>query len=144
SMAFALTGTDDHVPGTATVADGIAVSHAGDLTSAILRDNDVDVVLVTERAIEEAINLFLDIEKVVSEGAGAAGLAALIDHRERFAGKRVGVVLSGGNIDPRLLASVIMRGLVHSGRLWRMRVQLDDRPGALAALSKVVGDTGGN
>jgi threonine dehydratase len=144
SMAYELAGRSDAVAGTPTIAEGIAVSHAGVLTSAILREHDVDVVLVSERAIEEAINLFGDIEKVVSEGAGAAGLAALIDHRDRFAGKRVGVVLSGGNIDPRLLAAVIMRGLVHSGRLWRFVVQLDDRPGALARLSKVVGDVGGN
>jgi threonine dehydratase len=90
------------------------------------------------------VNLFLEIEKVVAEGAGAAGLAALIEHRDRFAGRRVGVVLTGGNIDPRLLTSVILRGLVHSGRLSRLRVWLDDRPGSLSRLTAIVGAAGGN
>ena len=90
---------------------------------------------MTERAIEDAVNLFLEIEKVVVEGAGAAGIAAIIEHPERFAGKPVGVVLTGGNIDPRLLASVILRGSCTSGRLSRLRVGLDDRPGSLSQLT---------
>jgi threonine dehydratase len=126
------------------MAEGIAVATAGVLTSALLGEAGAEVVTVTERSIEEAVNLFLEIEKVVAEGAGAAGVAALIEHRERFAGKVVGVVLTGGNIDPRLLASVVLRGLVHSGRLMRLRVWLDDRPGSLSLLTNVIGAAGGN
>jgi threonine dehydratase len=144
SMASALAEDEMLVPGGTTLAEGIAVSQAGALTSALLRQHKVDIVTVSERAIEEGVNLFLEIEKVVAEGAGAAGLAALIDHRHRFAGKRVGIVLTGGNIDPRTLASILLRGLVHSGRLSRWRVWLDDRPGALSRLTAVVGDAGGN
>jgi len=143
-MVRALAHDDQPVPGGSTMADGIAVARAGRLTSALLADAGADVVTVSEESIEEAVNLFLEIEKVVAEGAGAAGLAALIEHRERFAGRRVGVVLTGGNIDPRLLSSVILRGLVHSGRLSRLRVWLDDRPGSLSRLTAVVGDAGGN
>jgi threonine dehydratase len=113
-------------------------------TSALLAEAGAKVLTVSERGVEEAVNLFLEIEKVVAEGAGAAGLAALAEHRERFAGKVVGVVLTGGNIDPRLLASVILRGLVHSGRMMRVRVWLDDRPGSLSLLTNVIGEAGGN
>jgi threonine dehydratase len=144
SMVRALAGDPTPVPGGQTMAEGIAVSHAGTLTAGILADAGVEMVTVSERAIEEGVNLFLDIEKVVSEGAGAAGLAAILDHPERFRGRCVGVVLTGGNIDPRTLASVILRGLVHSGRLHRWRVWVDDRPGALSQLTAVIGDAGGN
>jgi threonine dehydratase len=126
------------------MAEGIAVSKAGMLTSELIGRAGVDMVTVSERAIEEAVNLLLEIEKVVTEGAGAAGLAANTEHRERFAGKRVGVILTGGNIDPRLLSSTILRGLVHSGRLSRLRVWLDDRPGSLSQLTGVIGRVGGN
>lgn len=144
SMVRALSGDTRPCPGGQTMAEGIAVSEAGVLTSALLRNAGVDVVTVSERSIEEAVNLLLEIEKVVTEGAGAAGLAALAEHRERFEGKRVGVVLTGGNIDPRLLSSTILRGLVHSGRLSRLRVWLDDRPGSLSRLTGVIGRMGGN
>jgi threonine dehydratase len=144
SMVRALTHDDQPVPGGSTMADGIAVAHAGRLTSALIAAAGAEVVTVSEQSIEEGVNLFLEIEKVVAEGAGAAGLAAIIEQRERFAGQRVGVVLTGGNIDPRLLSSVILRGLVHSGRLSRLRVWLDDRPGSLSRLTAVVGDAGGN
>ena len=144
SMVRALTHDDRPVPGGPTMADGIAVSHAGALTSRLLADAGVGILTVSERSIEEAVNQFLEIEKVVAEGAGAVGLAAIIQHRERFAGKTVGVVLTGGNIDPRLLSSVILRGLVHDGRLSRLRVWLDDRPGSLSQLTAVVGEAGGN
>ena len=126
------------------MADGIAVARAGRLTSALIAAAGAEMVTVSEQSIEHGVNLFLEIEKVVAEGAGAAGLAAIIEQRERFAGQRVGVVLTGGNIDPRLLSSVILRGLVHSGRLSRLRVWLDDRPGSLSRLTAVVGDAGGN
>jgi threonine dehydratase len=144
SMARALAHDDRPVPGGPTMADGIAVAHAGTLTSALLSAAGAEILTVREQSIEEAVNLFLEIEKVIAEGAGAAGLAAIIEHRERFAGKRVGVVLTGGNIDPRLLSSVVLRGLVHSGRLSRLRVWLDDRPGSLSRLTAVVGNAGGN
>ena len=144
SMARALTADARPVAGGPTMAEGIAVAQAGALTSAMVAAADVHVVAVSERSIEEGVNLFLEIEKVVAEGAGAAGLAAIIEHRDRFAGQKVGVVLSGGNIDPRVLASTVMRGLVHSGRLTRLRVWLDDRPGSLARLTAVVGEAGAN
>ena len=144
SMVRALAHDERPVPGGSTMADGIAVAHAGVLTSALIADAGAELLTVTEQSIEDGVNLFLEIEKVVAEGAGAVALAALIEHRERFAGRRVGVVLTGGNIDPRLLTSVILRGLVHSGRLSRLRVWLDDRPGSLSRLTAVVGDAGGN
>ncbi|MEY2467796.1 MAG: threonine dehydratase [Actinomycetota bacterium] len=144
SMARALAHDDRPVPGGPTMADGIAVAHAGALTSELLAAAGAEILTVGERSIEDAVNHFLEIEKVVAEGAGAAGLAAIIEHPERFAGKTVGVVLTGGNIDPRLLSSVILRGLVHDGRLSRLRVWLDDRPGSLSLLTAVVGEAGGN
>jgi threonine dehydratase len=132
-----------HVGG-ATIAEGIAVPARGELTGPIVDALVADVVSVPEQAIEDGVNCLLEIEKVVVEGAGAAGIAALATHRDRFAGRRVGVVLTGGNIDPRLLTSIIERGLVRSGRLTRLRVEVRDRPGALAALLTVVGDAGAN
>ena len=144
SMQRALTGSSEPVPGGPTMAEGIAVATAGALTSPLLADARAEVLTVSERGVEEAVNLFLEIEKVVAEGAGAAGLAALAEHRERFSGKVVAVVLTGGNIDPRVLASVILRGLVHSGRMTRLRVWLDDRPGSLSLLTNVIGEAGGN
>ncbi|MEY2460694.1 MAG: threonine dehydratase, partial [Acidimicrobiaceae bacterium] len=144
SMARALAHDHRPVPGGPTMADGIAVAHAGVLTSELLAASGAEILTVSEASIEHGVNHFLEIEKVVAEGAGAAGLAAIIEHRERFAGKTVGVVLTGGNIDPRLLSSVILRGLVHDGRLSRLRVWLDDRPGSLSLLTAVVGQAGGN
>jgi len=144
SMARALAHDDRAVPGGPTMADGIAVAHAGVLTSQLLADAHAEILTVSERSIEHGVNHFLEIEKVVAEGAGAAGVAAIIEHPERFAGKTVAVVLTGGNIDPRLLSSVILRGLVHDGRLSRLRVWLDDRPGSLSLLTAVVGEAGGN
>ena len=143
SMVAAFHHTD--LPcGGPTMAEGIAVQQAGRLTTQLVAEHVDDVVSVSENSIEDGVNLFLEIEKVAAEGAGAAGVAALIDHPERFAGRRVGIVLTGGNIDPRLLASVIMRGLVRSGRLSRMRVMLDDRPGSLSRLTGLVADAGAN
>lgn len=127
-----------------TLADGIAVKEPGRLTAPIIREHTDGILTVPEQAIEDAVNLLLDIEKVVVEGAAATGIAALAHHPERFAGRSVGVVLTGGNIDPQLLASIIQRGLVRSGRLSRLRVALDDRPGALAVLLEVIGTAGAN
>jgi len=130
--------------GGSTLAEGIAVREPGRLTLPIIRDRTAGVLTVTEAAIEDAVNLLLEIEKVVVEGAGAAGIAALASAPDRFAGRTVGVVLTGGNIDLRLLASILQRGLARSGRLARLRVALDDRPGALAGVLEVVGTAGAN
>jgi threonine dehydratase len=114
-----------------TLAEGIAVKEPGAFTSRIVDQVVDDIVLVGEPDLEEAVSLLLQIEKTVVEGAGAAGLAAVLAHRERFAGKKVGLVLCGGNIDTRLLANVLLRDLARSGRLARLRITLQDRPGAL-------------
>jgi threonine dehydratase len=114
-----------------TLAEGIAVKEPGEFTSRIIDQVVDDVVLVSESDLEQAVALLLQIEKTVVEGAGAAGLAAVLAHPERFAGRRVGLVLCGGNIDTRLLTNVLLRDLARSGRLARLRVTLQDRPGAL-------------
>jgi threonine dehydratase len=114
-----------------TLAEGIAVKEPGAFTSALLKDLVDDVVLVDEAALETALALLLQIEKTVVEGAGAAGLAAVMENREQFEGRKVGIVLTGGNIDTRLLANVLLRDLARSGRLARLRLTLQDRPGAL-------------
>jgi threonine dehydratase len=120
-----------------TLAEGIAVKEPGSITSAIIAEIVDDIVLVSERYLEEAVSLLLQIEKTVVEGAGAAGLAALLAYPERFAGKTVGIVLCGGNIDPRLLANVLLRDLARSGRLARLRIKLQDRPGALYNVARI-------
>ena len=130
--------------GGATIADGIAVKTIGKVPFAIHQKLVDDVMVVNEPEIEQAICLYLDIEKVVAEGAGATSLAALVGHPQRFAGKRVGLVLSGGNIDARLLAQVINRGMVRSGRVLSLRVDINDVPGTLARVATVIGETGGN
>ena len=114
-----------------TLAEGIAVKEPGEFTSRIIERLVDDILLVSEAELETAVSLLLQIEKTVVEGAGAAGLAAVLSHRERFAGKKVGLVLCGGNIDTRLLANVLLRDLARDGRLARLRITLQDRPGAL-------------
>ena len=114
-----------------TLAEGIAVKEPGEFTSQIIAQLVDDILLVSEADLEKAVSLLLQIEKTVVEGAGAAGLAAVLSHRERFAGKKVGLVLCGGNIDTRLLANVLLRDLAREGRLARLRITLQDRPGAL-------------
>ena len=120
-----------------TLAEGIAVFEPGKFTSAVLRQLLDDFVLVSEHQIERALALLLQIEKTVVEGAGAAGLAAVMTHPELFRGRKVGVVLCGGNIDTRLLANVLLRDLARSGRLARLRLVLQDRPGSLLRVAKV-------
>jgi threonine dehydratase len=120
-----------------TLAEGIAVKEPGQLTRRFVAELANDVVLVTERALEQAVALLLQIEKTVVEGAGAAGLAALLEHRAMFVGRKVGLVLCGGNIDTRLLANVLLRDLARSGRLARLRIRLQDRPGALYHVSRI-------
>jgi len=127
-----------------TIAEGIAVKTPGSLTTEIIGSLADDLVAVPERAIEEAVVWFLEIEKMVSEGAGAAPLAALLHDPDRYAGRTVGIVLSGANIDLRLLASVIMRGLARTGRLCRLVIEVPDSPGALGELTAAVGRAGGN
>lgn len=114
-----------------TLAEGIAVKEPGRFTASIIERLVDDIVLVGEAHLEKAVSLFLQIEKTVVEGAGAAGLAAVLTNNERFAGKKVGLVLTGGNIDTRLLANVLLRDLAREGRLARLRITLQDRPGAL-------------
>lgn len=130
--------------GDSTIAEGIAVKKPGELTLPIVRELVSDIVLVDEFRIEEAVLLLLEIEKTVVEGAGAAVLAALLAEPERFAGRRVGLILSGGNIDLLTLSSVIQRGLVRSGRLVRLRVEVRDAPGSLAEVACAIGEAGGN
>jgi threonine dehydratase len=127
-----------------TIAEGIAVAEPGTLTRAIVAELVDDLVVVPEQRIEEAIALALEIEKTVLEGAGAAGLAAVLEHQDRFRGQRVGVVLSGGNIDARVLTSVLLRALARSGRLVRLRVEVPDRPGVLATVAQCVAAARGN
>jgi len=130
--------------GDSSIAEGIAVKQPGELTLPIVRELVSHILVVDELRIEEAVLLLLEIEKTVVEGAGAAALAALLAEPERFAGRRVGLILSGGNIDLLPLSSVMQRGLVHSGRLVRLRVEARDAPGALAGAAHAIGEAGGN
>jgi threonine dehydratase len=127
-----------------TIAEGIAVRTPGELTLPIVRALVGDILLVEEDAIENAILTLLEVEKTVVEGAGAAGLAAVTNYRERFVGRRIGLVLCGGNIDLRLLSVVILRGLVHSKRVIWLQVGMPDAPGNLAQAAALIGQAGGN
>jgi threonine dehydratase len=120
-----------------TIAEGIAVKAPGMLTAGIINHLVDDILLVPEREIERAIVLYVEAEKTVAEGAGATGLAALLAYPDRFRGRTVGLILTGGNIDIHLLANVLLRDLARSGRMTRLRIQLQDRPGALAAVMKL-------
>jgi threonine dehydratase len=127
-----------------SIAEGIAVKRPGRLTLPIVRALVGDILLVEEEAIEEAIHALLEVENLVVEGAGAAGLAALMPYRERYVGRRVGLILCGGNIDLRLLSVVILRGLVQSKRLISLQVGMPDAPGNLAQVAALIGTAGGN
>jgi threonine dehydratase len=127
-----------------TIAEGIAVKDVGDLAFDVVRRLVDEVFVVEEETIERAVMALIEIEKTVAEGAGAAGLAALLEHPQRFAGKRVGIPISGGNIDSRVLASVLMRGLVRDGRLVRLRVIMPDVSGSLAKVAAMIAEAGGN
>jgi threonine dehydratase len=145
SMYRILRGEDPGPPAeAATLAEGIAVKEPGQLTRRIVAALVGAVRLVDERQLEGAVELLIERHKLVVEGAGAAGVAALIADPERFRGRRVGIVLTGGNIDSRLLASLLMRGLVRGGRFVRLRAELPDMPGVLARVSGVIGGLGGN
>lgn len=143
AMVNAVQGTH-HPQGTSTIAEGIAVGTPGKITQEVVKRLVDDLVLVDEGDIEQAVLMLLEIEKTLVEGAGAAGLAALLRYPERFAGKRVGLVLCGGNIDPLLLAAIIERGMVRSGRLARIKVSARDVPGVLARITATVADAGAN
>ncbi|MBL8328745.1 MAG: threonine ammonia-lyase [Rubrivivax sp.] len=143
AMVNAIQGTH-HPQGASTIAEGIAVGRPGQITTEIVRDHVDELMLVDEGDIEQAIVLLLDVEKTLVEGAGAAGLAALMREPARFAGRRVGLVLSGGNIDPLLLASIIERGMARAGRLARIRIAARDAPGVLARITTIVGEAGAN
>ena len=134
SMKCEIEGCDLALGGD-TLAEGIAVKKPGELTSRILREYIDEVVLVSERQIESAVAILVRVEKTVVEGAGAAGLAAILADPERFKGKRVATLLCGGNIDMHLLANVLVRDLVRQGRIARLRVAVQDQPGALAAIT---------
>jgi threonine dehydratase len=127
-----------------TLAEGIAVKEPGTLTRAIVSEVTDDIMLVSEADIERSVALLIGIEKTVVEGAGAAGLAAIIADPHRFRGRRVGLVLCGGNIDARLLASVLTRELARDGRLARLAIDIPDRPGQLAKVAGVIGGAGAN
>jgi threonine dehydratase len=127
-----------------TLAEGIAVKSPGRITTELVRRHVDDIVLVTERDIERAVSLLITIEKTVVEGAGATGLAAVLAHRDMFAGRTVGLVLCGGNIDTRLLAGVLTRELAREGRLSQLQIDLVDRPGQLARVAQLLGDAEAN
>ncbi len=143
AMVNAIKGTA-HPQGLSTIAEGIAVGQPGRITRELIRQRVDDLVLVDEGDIEQAIVMLLEIEKTLVEGAGAAGLAALLKDPARFAGRKVGLVLCGGNIDPMLLAAILERGMVRAGRLARIRVNARDTPGVLARITTVVAEAGAN
>jgi len=135
----------EHRPfGGATLAEGIAVKNVGALTLPIVRALVGDIVLVDEEHIERAVNAFLTLQKAMAEGAGAAGLAAMMVEPRRFAGRRVGLVLCGGNIDPRILASIMVRELERDNRIVSFRLTIADRPGLLGQIATTLGRLGAN
>ncbi len=137
-------GAPAHALGGATIAEGIAVRDVGFETRKIIANHVHHVLVAPERSVEDAISMLAEGARVVAEGAGAAALAGLLAHRERFAGKRVGMPVCGGNIDVRIMANVLLRGLLRDGRLLRLRMDIPDRPGVLADISTRIGLTGGN
>lgn len=143
-MISALAGRPFESTRTDTLADGIAVKQPAELTVGMTRELVDDVIATTETSIERAIALLVEVEKTVSEGAGAVGLAAILDYPDRFAGRHVGVILSGGNIDTRILASVLMRELAHTDRITVLRVTIEDLPGQLAPVVNLLGQAGVN
>ncbi|MBI3452679.1 MAG: threonine ammonia-lyase [Rhodospirillales bacterium] len=144
TMARKLAGNSEAPIGGSTLAEGIAVKQPGELTSRIIAELVEDVILVPEPLLERAVNLLITEEKLVVEGAGAAPLAALLADPARFAGKRIGLVISGGNIDARVLASILMRGLASDGRIARLRIEITDAPGMLARVAGAIAAAGGN
>ena len=132
------------VCGGETLAEGIAVKKPGGVTKPVVSDLVDDILLVHEQSLEWAVGALVEQQRVVSEGAGAAGIAAIYQHPELFAGKTVGAVICGGNIDPRLLASILNRNMASDGRIARLRIDISDEPGMLAAITASIGRCGGN
>ena len=127
-----------------TIAEGIAVKQPGALTTRIVKELVTDIFVVGEDEIEHALSMILEIEKTLIEGAAAAGFAALMAHAGQFKGRQVGIVMSGGNIDMRLLSNVILRELTREGRIIHLELQIEDRPGQLADIARIIADAGGN
>ena len=143
AMAQSLAGDEVSVGGP-TVAEGIAVRDVGALPLEMIRRMGIEILVVPEHAVEQAIGLLIEGAKVVAEGAGAAGLAAVLTYPERFTGRRVGIPVCGGNIDARILSNVLLRNLLRDGRLLRLHMQIPDRPGVLADIAGRIGGSGGN
>ena len=143
AMAQRLAGRSVSVGG-ATIAEGIAVRDIGETPFSLIQRRITDILLAPERAIEESIGLLIEAAKTVAEGAGAVGLAALLAYPERFRGKKVGIGVTGGNIDARILSNVLLRDLLRDGRLLRLHLQIPDRPGVLADIAGKIGGSGGN
>ena len=143
AMAQRLAGRSVSVGG-ATIAEGIAVRDIGEIPFEMIRRRIAGILVTPERAVEEAIGLLIEGAKTVAEGAGATGVAALLAYPERFRGKKVGIAITGGNIDARILSNVLLRDLLRDGRILRLHLQIPDRPGVLADIAGKIGDSGGN
>src|SRR5229473_121598 len=143
SMRNAITGSNDPIGGP-TLAEGIAVKNVGALTLPVVRELVSDIILVDEAHLERAVNAYLTLQKTMAEGAGAAGLAALLASPERFRGRKVGLILCGGNIDPRILASIMVRELEREHRIVSFRLTIADRPGVLGPIATLLGRLGAN
>ena len=143
AMKMAVAG-EDIVCGGETLAEGIAVKKPGGVTRTVVSDLVDDILLVHEQSLEWAVGALVEQQRVVAEGAGAAGIAAIYQHPKLFAGKTVGAVICGGNIDPRLLASILNRNMASDGRIARLRIDISDEPGMLAAITTSIGRCGGN
>lgn len=137
----------DGVPprcGGQTLAEGIAVKKPGEITRTIIRDLVSDILLVPENAIERSVQILMENQKIVAEGAAAATLAAVLGNPERFQGRKIALLISGGNIDARLIASILLRGLARAGRMARLRIEIPDTPGTLARVARLIGEGDGN
>jgi threonine dehydratase len=143
SMWNAMHG-EDRPCGGATLAEGIAVKNVGKLALPIIRERVADIVLVSESQLERAVNAYLTLQKTMAEGAGAAGLAAMLKEPKRFAGRKVGLILCGGNIDPRILASIMVRELERGEQIVSFRLTIPDRPGILGQIASRIGALGAN
>ncbi len=143
SMFNALTGANNPIGGP-TLAEGIAVKDVGKLTQPVVRALVSDIILVDEAHLERAVNAYLTLQKTMAEGAGAAGLAAMLAAPDRFRGRKVGLILCGGNIDPRILASIMVRELERDGRIVSFRLTIVDRPGVLGPIASLLGELGAN
>jgi threonine dehydratase len=143
SMRNALTGANDPIGGP-TLAEGIAVKNVGRFTLPVVRELVSDIILVDEAHLERAVNAYLTLQKTMAEGAGAAGLAAMLAAPQRFRGRKVGLILCGGNIDPRILASIMVRELEREDRIVSFRLTIADRPGVLGPIASLLGELGAN